>query len=164
MKFILLFLALSSQTVFSQVRHGTTTEEVIASGFYDWSYLNQADVGLCGLPMVTRGDQYDYLVNHHLTVETFDHVAETTERISLRTADQFESSSCISHKQEILENLIEQGGQTPITLFYTDKLITNRGSYMGISYCQEAQYRTIKATVNKVSYFRTTKISEQSCK
>lgn len=164
MKFFILFLILCTQATLAQVRHGTTTEEVIGKGFYDWAYLHHDDVGLCSLPMVTRGDA-GALVKHDLIVETvMDHVTEATERIYLKTDDQFEYDDCISHKQKISTSLHERGGQIPVTLYYTDKLITDRGSYMGMSFCQKELIRTIEATINKVRYYKTMKISDEVCK
>lgn len=164
MNSIILVLTLSIQGAFAQVRHGSTTEEVMAKGVYDWGYLDQNNVGLCGLPMETREDN-NSLVSHHLIVETvLDHTKEPTERIYLKSADLFSTNNCDLHKQKILEFLRKQGGQIPVTLYFTDKLMINRGSYMGMSFCRKEKNRTIEATINKVPYLRTTIISEESCK
>jgi hypothetical protein len=163
MKFLMILLMLFTQSAFSQVRYGTRTEEIVSRGFYDWGFLNQDDVGLCGLPMVTRGDN-DSLVSHDLIVETMmDHVTETTQRIYLKTDNQFEPEGCSSHKQLVLASINEQGGDLRVNLYYTDKVIINRGSYMGISYCQKEKFRTIEAIIKSVRYFNTTKLSEENC-
>lgn len=163
MKFLTLLFILFCSSAFAQVRNGTTTEEIVASGHYDWAYLAHDDVGFCDLPMVTRGDN-DYLVKHRLIVETvMDHVTETTERIDLQTDDQFEYENCNSHIQKFVSIAAEYRGNFPVTLYYMDKLIIHRGSYLGMPFCQKEQVRVINATINNARYLKVIKLSEGNC-
>lgn len=161
--FGLIVFVFTSLSASAQSHYGTKNEKVIRIT-EDSTYLQGNNIGLCDLPEVTRGDG-DSLVRHHILVEMlWDNVNQTSLMFSLKSENQFDYDLCNIHKNKLnaaIRN--DQYGVLPIKVRFTEKMITYKGSYMGMLFCQQEHVKLIETDVINIHYSNTIKISERPC-
>lgn len=143
---------------FAQSHYETRTEEIIRIT-EDSTYLQENNVGFCDLPEVTRGDG-DSLVKHHILVD----VNQTSPRFSLKTENQFDFDLCNTHDNEVRAAIRNDPyGLLPIKVRFTEKLITYKGSYMGVPFCKKEHVNLIETDVINIHYLNILIIAERTC-
>jgi hypothetical protein len=159
MKSLLLFIiTLISQVAFGQVVHGTRSEILIHSSV-NWAILNEDGVGRCGLPQVTRGEEDSSLVDHRITI-----FIPGEGQYTLKTDYIFEYDKCEKFAKSLIDYMYSnQESIIPLQIRTTEKLVQNKGTYMGKAYCNQEHIKLYETLEETNQYTKTVKVSEGIC-
>ena len=156
--FLFLTISLIHQAAFGQVVYGTRSEALLRSSV-SWAVLNEDGVGRCSLPQVTRGEEDSSLVDHRITI-----VIPGEGQYTLKSDYVFEYDECEKYAKGLIDYMYSnQESIIPLQIRTTEKLVQNKGSYMGKPFCNQEHIKLYETFEERIHYTKTVKISESVC-